>query len=219
MPELRLALDVLVEEHHRWMLVDQLARFDHTARDVARYDELLEKQVAPYEESLALLCTIDGIQRIAAIEIFSEIGPDLASFPSAAHFASWAGTCPGQHQSAGKSLSTRRRKGNPYLQSILVEAVLAATRKKEHVFRRQVSASQEPSRVDASLVRYRSQAHLRGASRPANRGTLSRLGRRLSPSTAHALAKRLKSLGYDQHNVAALFEPRASLTPTPQPQA
>src|SRR5437773_789765 len=128
--DLRLALDVLLDEHHRLMLRDQLARLDRTSDEIARYDALLMERVAPYEEHLALLCSIDGIQRIAAIEIFAEVGPDLSSFPTDGHFSSWAGTCPGQHESAGKPRNARRRRGNPYLQSILVECALAATRKK-----------------------------------------------------------------------------------------
>jgi transposase len=129
-PDLRLAFDVLVEEHHRILLRDLLERLAQTARDIARYEDLLETYVAPYEKNLALLCTIDGIQRRAAIEIFAEVGPDLADFPSDANFAAWTGTCPGKNESAGKSKSARRRRGNPYLQSILVEAALAASRKK-----------------------------------------------------------------------------------------
>jgi transposase len=129
-PDLRLALDVLMDEHHRLMLRDQIARLDRTYEEIARYDALIAERVVPYEAHLSLLCSIDGVQRIAAIEIFAEIGPDLASFPSDGHFSSWAGTCPGQHESAGKHGNARRRRGNPYLQSILVECALAATRKK-----------------------------------------------------------------------------------------
>jgi transposase len=128
--DLRLALNVLVEEHHRLMLRDQLIRLDRTAEEISRYDALLAERVAPYEAQLQLLCSIDGIKRTAAIEIFAEVGPDLSSFPTDGHFASWAGTCPGQHESAGKRRNARRRRGNPYLQGILTECALAATRKK-----------------------------------------------------------------------------------------
>ena len=120
-PDLRLALDVLMGEHHRVMLRDQIARLDRTHDEIVRYDALIAERAAPYEAQLSLLCSIDGVQRIAAVEIFAEVGPDLASFPSDGHFSSWAGTCPGQHESAGKHGKARRRRGNPYLQSILVE--------------------------------------------------------------------------------------------------
>lgn len=130
MGDLRLAFDVLIEEHHRILLRDLLERLAQAGKDIARYESLLETYVEPYEKNLAMLCTIDGIQRCAAIEIFAEVGPDLADFPSDANFASWTGTCPGKNESAGKSKQARRRRGNPYLQSILVEAALAASRKK-----------------------------------------------------------------------------------------
>lgn len=133
--QLELALDVLVDEHVRMMLQDSLNRLDRLAHDIARYEAILDQYVAPYEKNIKLLTTIHGIQRVAAIEIFAEIGPDLSSFPKDANFAAWTGTCPGQHESAGKSKNARRRRGNPYLQSILIEAALAATRKKETYLR------------------------------------------------------------------------------------
>jgi transposase len=129
-PDLCLAFDVLFEDHHRLLLRDLLERLAQTARDIARYDSLLETHVAPYEKNIQLLCTVDGIQRCAAIEIFAEVGPDLSAFPTDANFAAWTGTCPGKNESAGKTKNARRRRGNPYLQSILVEASLAASRKK-----------------------------------------------------------------------------------------
>jgi transposase len=134
-PDLALAFDVLFEEHHRIILRDLLGRLDKAAADIAAYNELLNKRVAPYEKNIELLCSIDGIQRCAAIEIFSEVGPDLASFPSDANFAAWSGTCPGQRESAGKKMPTRHRRGNPYVQSMLVEVALAASRKKNTYLR------------------------------------------------------------------------------------
>jgi len=46
-------------------------------------------------------------------------------FPTAAHFASWAGTCPGSHESAGPVKSTKTRPGNPYLKAALGTAALS----------------------------------------------------------------------------------------------
>ena len=41
---------------------------------------------------------------------------------------SWAGMCPGNHESAGKRHSGKRRKGNEHLQPILVETAWSAVR-------------------------------------------------------------------------------------------
>ena len=111
---LRLAFDVLIEEHHRILLRDLLKRLDQVGDDIARYNALLDEPVAPYEKNLELLCSLDGVQRRAAIEIFAETGPDLSDFPSDANFAAWSGTCPGQRESAGKKGAARHRRGNPY---------------------------------------------------------------------------------------------------------
>ena len=54
----------------------------------------------------------------------------MGRFPTAAHLASWAGLCPGNTESAGKRLSGRTRKGNPWLRTGLVEAAQAAARTK-----------------------------------------------------------------------------------------
>ena len=61
--------------------------------------------------------------------MISEIGADVGEyFPDAARLASWTGLCPGNHESAGRRRSGKRRKGNEHLQSILVECAWAAVR-------------------------------------------------------------------------------------------
>jgi hypothetical protein len=52
----------------------------------------------------------------------------MSRFPSDRHLASWAGLCPGQHESAGKRKSGRTRHGSPWLKSALVEATRASAR-------------------------------------------------------------------------------------------
>jgi transposase len=48
----------------------------------------------------------------------------------AQHLASWAGVCPLNHESAGKQLSGKTRKGDPWLRRVLLQCAYGATRSK-----------------------------------------------------------------------------------------
>jgi hypothetical protein len=55
----------------------------------------------------------------------------MSCFPSDGHLASWAGVCPGNHESAGRRKSGKTTKGNVYLRTALVQAAWAAAHTKE----------------------------------------------------------------------------------------
>ena len=69
-----------------------------------------------------------GVSTIVADVIIAETGADMSRFPTAGHLASWAGTCPGSNESAGRVKSTHTRPGNPYLKGALGTAALSASR-------------------------------------------------------------------------------------------
>lgn len=58
----------------------------------------------------------------------AETGADMARFRTAGHLASWAGVCPGHHESAGKHKSGSRHHGNRWLGAALGTAAMAASR-------------------------------------------------------------------------------------------
>lgn len=135
MPQLTLALDGMLAEHHRLLLGLQLDRLDHIERSLGKLQVAIDSRLQPYRTQLDLMCAIPGVERTAAIRILAEVGSDMSAFATPSRLASWAGVCPGNNQSAGKSRGGRRRSGNPHLQSILVEAAWSACRKKHSYFK------------------------------------------------------------------------------------
>ena len=91
----------------------------------------IEGRLRPFEERVARLCTIPGVDRIAAWGLAAEMGLNMEQFPSAAHLASWAGMCPGNFESAGKRLGGRTRKGSRFLRRHLCQAARAVSTKRD----------------------------------------------------------------------------------------
>lgn len=55
------------------------------------------------------LLEIPGMEASTLVKILSEIGTDMSRWPTADHFASWLGLCPGNKISGGKVLSSRTK--------------------------------------------------------------------------------------------------------------
>ena len=55
------------------------------------------------------LTQIDGIDVLSALKVISEIGLDMTRWPTAKHFASWLGLCPGNRISGGKRYRSRTK--------------------------------------------------------------------------------------------------------------
>ncbi|MGH3223133.1 MAG: IS110 family transposase [Streptosporangiaceae bacterium] len=128
-PDLSMALEGRFGEHHALMCRLHLDHIDHLDRMIAQLDRQVEKMMQPFRAARDLLITIPGLGPLSAAAVISEIGADVREyFPDAAHLASWAGLCPGNHESAGKRSSGRRRHGNKNLQPVLVESAWAAVR-------------------------------------------------------------------------------------------
>jgi transposase len=158
--ELEQALVGVFKPHHRFLLSELLTQIDTLDEAITRVsneiatrmqeeepgeqepadkregqgepgpDQSLSQPPLTWAQAVILLCTIPGISRRAAEGILAEIGLDMGRFPSAGHLASWTGMCPGNHESAGKRLSGKTRKGNTWLRKLLIEAAHAAAHTK-----------------------------------------------------------------------------------------
>ena len=132
-PQLRRALDGLIRDHHRFLLRRLLVQWRFVENEIELIDqrlEQIEKEEPQIAEAVTRWDTVPGVDRIAAWGLVAEMGFDMEQFPSAKHAASWGGVCPGNHESAGKRLGGRTRKGNPWLRRILGQSAWAAARTK-----------------------------------------------------------------------------------------
>lgn len=135
--ELIPALTGRVTAHHRFMLQQHLRRIEDMDAVIETLNQEIATRMRPFEDALRRLDEIPGVGRRTAEDVVAEIGVDMTRFPTDRHLASWAGLCPGHHESGGKRVSGKTRKGSPWLRAALMEASWAAIRKKESYFRGQ----------------------------------------------------------------------------------
>jgi transposase len=130
-PQLRAALASRFEiDHHGVMVAQLLAHIDTLDTAVENLNERIALVLAPHAEIVELLCTIPGVQTHAAQVLIAECGLDMGRFPTVGRFASWAGACPGHHESAGRRRSGQTRPGPRWLTDALTECAKAAARTK-----------------------------------------------------------------------------------------
>jgi transposase len=134
-PQLKLALEGDITDHHRFMLRQWLDMLDFVNRKIALLEQQILEKSRPFEAMVHTWMQVPGLRRINAFSLLAEIGADLSQFPTAAHLASWAAVCPGNRESAGKQSSGKIRPGNPWLRRTLCEAAWAASRTKNSYFR------------------------------------------------------------------------------------
>ena len=130
-PELTEALTGRFTEHHAFLARVHMDLIDHHSCAVQELTDRIEVVIEPFRGARDLMVTIPGISVGVADVIIAETGADMSRFPTARHLASWAGTCPGSNESAGRIKSTKTRPGNPYLKGALGIAAMSAARSKD----------------------------------------------------------------------------------------
>jgi len=129
-PALREALNARFSRRHAVVVGEILAHLDYLDESMERLSAAIDEAMTPFADARDRLATIPGVDRRVAEALIGEIGVDMTRFPTAAHLASWAGMCPGQHESAGKSRKGTARDGNSWVQRHLAVAAMAASRTK-----------------------------------------------------------------------------------------
>ena len=127
-PALTEALTGRFTEHHAFLTGVHLDLIDRHTAAIEEITARIEVVIEPFQPFRELICTIPGIDTLTADVVIAETGADMCRFPTAGNLASWAGTCPGSNESAGRVKSTRTRPGNPYLQGALGAAAMTCAR-------------------------------------------------------------------------------------------
>jgi transposase len=130
-PELQTA----IEGHRltatlRFLIAQNIRHMEFLECEIAALDEQIAQVLQPYSRALELLQSLPGVDRVSAATVLGEIGVDMTRFPTPAHLASWAGLCPGNHESAGMQKTGRIRRGNVTLRATLNQCAWAAAHTK-----------------------------------------------------------------------------------------
>ena len=120
----------------RRMMKELLVHLDELNAHIKNLDDEIDNFMKPEEKKASeAIQSIPGIGNTSAQAVVSVIGTNMNRFPTDSHIASWAGLCPGDHESAKKKRkSGKTRKGNALLRSTLVTCAHSAVRNKQSYF-------------------------------------------------------------------------------------
>lgn len=155
-PALTEALTGRFSEHHAFLTRMHLNLIDQHTTAIGELSARIEVMIEPFRGFHDLICTIPGISTLTADLVIAETGADMSRFPSAKHLASWAGTTPGNNESAGKVKSSKTRPGNTYLQGALGAAAMACA-KSTHTYYgaryRRIATRRGPQKANVAIQR------------------------------------------------------------------
>ncbi len=136
-PQLRLALEGHVTDHHRFILSQLIDHIDYLEGQIERFSQRIEEISGPFREAIEEVARLPGFKKTAAENLIAEIGCNMDQFPSAEHLSSWAGICSGNNETGGKKKSGKTTKGSRWLRATLAQAAWAASKKKGSYFQAQ----------------------------------------------------------------------------------
>lgn len=154
-PALTEALSGHFGAHHAVAAQRILGHLDFLDATIRALTEEIDIRTAPFQAVHNLLLPVPGLERLTIDVIVAETSADMSRFPSAADLASWAGVCPGNHESAGKRRRVGTTPGNKWLRRVLIEAARAAARTKGSYFGaqyRQIARRRGPNKAAVAVA-------------------------------------------------------------------
>src|SRR2546427_8550425 len=73
-PELKLALEGRMTEHHRFLLRQLFEHLRFTESKLSEIEQEIDRRMRPFEDKVTRLCTIPGVDRVTAWGMLAEIG-------------------------------------------------------------------------------------------------------------------------------------------------
>src|SRR6266571_2088541 len=141
--------------HHAVAARRILDHLDFLDASITVLTEQITVRTAPYAAAIELLLPVPGLDRLTIDVVIAETGADMGRFPSSAQLASWAGLCPGNHESAGRRRRVGTPPGNQWLRRALIEAARAAARTKGSYFAaqyRQIARRRGPNKAAVAVA-------------------------------------------------------------------
>lgn len=153
-PELTEAMNGRFNTHHAFLVRVHLDLIDQHTAAIEKLTARIAVMMEPFQGFHDLICSIPGIATATADVIVAETGADMSRFPTAKHLASWAGTTPGNNESAGKVKSSKSRPGNPYLQGALGAAAMACAQNQHTYYGaryRRIASRRGPQKANVAI--------------------------------------------------------------------
>src|SRR5207248_2841842 len=136
-----------------------LDHYDQLTGAIGQLDERITDAMALFRGALDLLDTIPGINQATAEVITAETGGDMARFTTARHLPSWAGVCPGHHESAGRTKNTKARPAEPVPQRSPRPGRIRGGENQQHLPAGPLQATDRPARPAQGAGRSRALDH------------------------------------------------------------